>query len=325
MRGSPRTPGCRDQALRGPRSGFTLVELLVVASIIAMLFGLVLAGSRPSDSSELRRAAQQFASVLLAAQSRGIGRPAGAGVVLESLGTSATSVFNAEVTPLIRATVSSGMPPADPNAGQTSVVIDAGGADLTRAFRIQFLGTRPALPSSTWFGFQAPGTVRMRADDGQTPLNTVWPSTLGGRCEARIACYPAEGDLALSFPRSVAIELRYSGTGDDPAKPWGGLANKGDVGLSFDAVGAIDVLSRGLGTPASATARQPVEPVYFLIATRQDITNDQSLASERALWVTVQPATGRVTISANVPQQNRDATAVRAARARARAAAAVGR
>ena len=296
-----------------------------MASIIATLFGLVLAVSRPSDSSDLRRAAQQFASVLLAAQSRGIGNPAGAGVVLESVGTSATSVFNAEVMPLIPATVSSGMPPADPNVDQTSPSIDAGGADLTRAFRIQFLGNRPALPASTWFGFQAPGTVRMRADDGQTPLNTVWPSTIAGRCEARIACYPGKGDLALSFPRSVAIELRYSGTGDDPATPWGGLANKGDIGLSFDAVGAIEVLSSGLGTPSSAAARQPVDPVYFLIATRQDITNDQALASERALWVVAQPATGRVTISANVPQQNRDAAAVRAARALARAAAAVGR
>ena len=325
MSGSPWNHGRSGSALRAARDGFTLVELLVVASIIATLFGLVLAGSRPSESGDLRRAAQQFASVLLAAQSRGIGNPAGAGVVLESLGTSATAVFNAEVMPLIPATVSSGMPPADPNVGQTSAGIDAGGADLTRAYRIQFLGNRPALPASTWFGFQAPGTVRLRADDGQTPLNTVWPSTVAGRCEARIACYPGKGDLAISFPRSVAIELRYSGTGDDPATPWGGLANKGDVGLSFDAVGAIDVLSRGLGTPASATARQPVEPVYFLIATVQDITNDQALASERALWVAVQPATGRVTISANVPQQNRDAAAVRAARAQARAAAAVGR
>lgn len=315
----------RPSLARNLRRGFTLVELLVVASIIATIFGLVLAGSRPSDSSELRRAAQQFASVLLAAQSRGIGNPHGSAVVLESLGTSVTSVFNADVPPLIRGTVSSGIPPADPNVLSTGITMDACGADLTRGFRIQFIGNGPAMPASSWFGFQPPSTVRMRAEDGQTPFNTVWPSAVGGRCEARIACYPIEGDLVLPFPKSVAIDLRYSGTGDDPATLWGGLANKGDVGLSFDAVGAVDVLSRGLGTPASATARQPVEPIYFLVATRQDIANDLALASARSLWVVVQPQTGRVTISSNLAQQGRDATAVRTARASARAAATVGR
>ena len=325
MNATPHGPGRPEMPLARCRAGFTLVELLVVASIIATLFGLVLAGSRPSDSSELRRAAQQFASVLLAAQSRGIGNPAGAAVVLESQGTSSTMVFNAEVPPLIRGTVSAGMPPADPAVSTTSVTINAGGADLTRGFRIQFLGDGTAIAPSSWFGFQAPGTVRMRSEDGQTPFNTVWPSAPGGRCEGRIASYPAKGDLVLPFSKSVAIELRYSGTGDDPATTWGGLANKGDVGLSFDSVGAVGVLARGLGTPSSATARQPVEPVFFLVSTRQNVTADAALASERSLWVAVQPLTGRVTVSANVPQQGRDATALRAARALARAAAAVGR
>lgn len=308
---------------RRDRAGFTLVELLVVASIIATMFGLVLAGSRPSESSELRRAAQQFASVLLAAQSRGIGNPAGAAVVLETQGTSAIMVFNAEVPPPIRVTVT-GLPPADPAVSTTGVTINAGGADLSRGFRIQFFGAAPLSPPSPWFGLQPPGTVRMRSEDDQTPFNTMWPSTTAGQCEARIACYPAKGDLALPFSKSVAVELRYSGTGDDPTKPWGGLANKGDVGLSFDSVGAVDVLARGLGT-TGATSRQPVEPVFFLLATRKDITSDTALGSERSLWVVVQPLTGRVTVSANVPQQNRDATALRAARALARATAAIGK
>jgi len=306
------------------RPGFTLVELLVVASIMATLFGLVLAGSRPSDSSELRRSAQQLSSVLLAAQSRGIGNPTGSAVVLESQGTSSVMVFNAEVPPLIRGTVSAGIPPANPAVTTTGVTLDVGGADLTRGFRIQFRGGGPALPPSSWFGFQPPGTVRMRSEDGQTPFNTVWPSAVGGRSEARIASYPAEGDLALPFPKSVAVELRYSGTGDDPATTWGGLANKGDIGLSFDSVGAVDVLSQGLGA-ASPTSRQPVEPVFLLVATRKDITADAALASERSLWVVVQPLTGRVTVSANVPQQGKTATDLRAARALARAAAAIGR
>ena len=74
-----RRPSC---CARAPR-GFTLVELLVVVSIMASLFGLIVVGMRPSVGGELRRAAQQFASVLLAAQSRGIGDPKGSAVVLE--------------------------------------------------------------------------------------------------------------------------------------------------------------------------------------------------------------------------------------------------
>ena len=96
-------------------------------------------------------------------------------------------------------------------------------------------------------------------------------------------------------------------------------------GRAHPSVGAVGALARGLGTPSSATARQPVEPVFFLVSTRQNVTADAALASERSLWVAVQPLTGRVTVSANVPQQGRDATALRAARALARAAAAVGR
>lgn len=64
------------------RAGFTIVELLVVAGLMAALFGLVLAGGRPNVTP--RRMAQEFASMLLAAQSRALGRPEGAAVILEA-------------------------------------------------------------------------------------------------------------------------------------------------------------------------------------------------------------------------------------------------
>ena len=139
-----------------------------------------------------------------------------------------------------------------------------------------------------------------------------------------MACYPAKGPLAASFPKSVGIDLRYSGTGDDPATAWGGLASKGDLAVSFDSVGTLDALMRGLGG-SSAASRQPVEPVYFLVAARADIEGDTALSSDRSLWVAIQPQTGRVTTSANVAQSGKDRTAVRAARANARAALATGK
>ena len=67
------------------RGAFTLVELLVVMAICAVLMTLVLTGARPSQRGQVKQAAQSLASVLLAAQSRALGKPAGAAIVMESV------------------------------------------------------------------------------------------------------------------------------------------------------------------------------------------------------------------------------------------------
>lgn len=328
-----RRHGLASAATRGlhrPVAAFTLVELLVVASIMATLFGLLLAGTRPNIGAATRQAAQQLTSVLLAAQSRAIGSSQGAAVVFGPDGATCREVFSGDRPPMVHATVDSGMPPANPVASVATVELQiTNGGDLQQGYRIRFHGDRtgagPVMPESPWLAFQPPQQVRFRETDGQSPFNTPWPTPVSGETfTASILCYPGRGSRLLEFPKGVGIDLRYSGTGDDPATIWGGLAAAGDIGLSFDTVGTVDALMRGLGTTAPLV-RQPVEPIYFLVAPQAEIDANRALASDRAMWVTIQPQTGRVTVSSNLPQTRIDSVGVRAARASARAAAAIGK
>ena len=70
------------------RTAFTLVELLVVTSIMAVFLGLVLSGAKPGTNGQIRQAAQSLVSVLTSAQSRALGNRAGSAVIFES-GTAA--------------------------------------------------------------------------------------------------------------------------------------------------------------------------------------------------------------------------------------------
>ena len=312
------------------RAAFTLIELLIVAAIFGMLFGMVLAISRPSNVGQVRQAAQSIAGVLLQVQSRALGNPSGAGVILvPATGGAAAALAAADMRPLISGVCSSGMPPADLSVTSAAVSIsptNADATDLADGYKIRF-EERPGQPPTAWMAF-ASSVVSFRAGSGQTLQNTIWPKPLaGGMLDVTIARYPGQGEKLLDLPRNTAIDLRYSGTGDDPATTWGGLAAKGAIALTFDAVGGVDALMQQVLTPASRTVQpsHPTSPVYLLVAKGDDVVADKALASETAFWVVVHPQTGRVSVASNVPQTAKDATALWAARAKARALVAIGK
>jgi prepilin-type N-terminal cleavage/methylation domain-containing protein len=312
------------------RSAFTLIELLIVAAIFAMLFGMVLAVSRPSMSGQVKQAAQSIAGVLLQQQSRALGSPSGAGVILlPATGTAATVLAAADMRPAITGSCTSGMPPADLAATSAAISItptNAEAADLDDGYKIRF-EERPGQPPTAWMAF-ASNVVSFRAAGGQTTQNTIWPRPLpGGTLDVAIARYPGQGAKLLELPRNTAIDLRYSGTGDDPGTTWGGLADKGAIALTFDTVGGLDALMQQVLTPGARTAQplHPLSPVYLLVARGEDVAADKSLSSEYSVWVAVHPQTGRVSVAANVPQSATDAAALRAARAKARALVAIGK
>ncbi len=312
------------------RSGFTLVELLVVAGILATLFGLMLNGFRPDASGQVRRDAQSIVSAILAAQSRAIGNPAGAGLILEPAGATraVATVSAADMLPLIMGTCTGGVPPSNRSATTASVTIspsNAGSGELASGYRIQFGRSAPGQAAAPWMNFSGGATVSFRTASGQNPQNTIWPE-LGAGLPVVIARYPAKGEVLVDLAKTVAIDLGYSGIGDGAGfdAVWSDLSTKGAIGLTFDSVGGLDAVMQQIGT-GNAAATHPLSPVYLLVAPRKEVEAGTALASDQALWVVIHPQTGRVSVSSNVPQTGTDATALRDARAKARAQAVIGK
>ena len=322
--------------------GYTVVELLVVTSVFASLFGLVSAANTPSRKSQIRRTAQSLASVLTSTQSRSLGRDCGAALILDAdtaTGDFAATVYQADSLPHIAGTAT-GVPPASIGsltASGTITPANADVADLQQGYKICFYEkTTLTQPPSCWLQFTPPataasnvGTVSLRGTSGQTLANTIWPKTVSPPFDILIARYPVRSQMAMQCAKAAAIDLRYSGFGDDPATPYGSLNDKGALAIAYDSVGGIDAVMQQVLSTATARTYPPIDPitpVYLFVAARDDILDPtvNTLASDEALWVVVQPQTGRVHVAANVPQTAADASALRAARANARAGIAIG-
>lgn len=375
--------------MRRNRRGFTLVELLVVAGIMAVLFSLIVAGGRSKPTS--LRAAQEFASMLLAAQSRALGKPQGAAVMIETdSGTThlGSVIHEADtlppiVIPLTAADYGRHRDFPDlvtvPNftTGSTTLLQDC--------YKMRF--QRTAGPAATdartvvspWLGLRAmtlegpsgfnsqptPSSVGVpvrRGSAGQGVLNTsfVPPDTFSAtppgsnlpNYEAVVIRHPTIGLNSVRIPAGLAIDLRFSGVGDNLTASHGygtfngtTAAGMSPLAIVFDQAGRVsdvlqqvktrDLESLGGGhnindndvrsppnpppdnrahldadfpsvehpewrDPAATASLVPNEIIYFLFVDRQAIANDQSLASESAAWVALDPLTGRISVSSNV-------------------------
>jgi prepilin-type N-terminal cleavage/methylation domain-containing protein len=335
------------------RRGFTLVELLVVAAILAMLFGLVVSGAKPGADGQIRQSTQTLASTLMATQSRALGSPMGAAIILKS-GTAPTDILtltvaSASMPPLITGTAASPTTQSSTTATVSLSPTTADADELQHAFRIRFGGvstgsTSVLQPPSAWMSLACPatgsnatsctGTIGLRTANGQTPANAIWPEPpASGPLQFVAACYPALGATSMTFPKAAAIDLRYSGIGEEATEIWGGanyasgwagLACKGSIAISYDAVGRIDAVMQRVTESSSLRTIQPIrpaEPVYLLVNSREWITDNpaQPLGNPKSLWVVLHPQTGRTSVAFNVTQTGTNAASLRAARAKARA------
>jgi type II secretory pathway pseudopilin PulG len=275
------------------RVGFTIIELLVVAGLMAALFGLVLAGSRPNMTP--RRMAQEFASMLLAAQSRALGRVEGAAVIIEA------DAANTRLGVTVHEGI--GMPPA--------VVPCPGGAmnpsdDLkANGYRVRFQSRAGGGVSnvSPWLNLRN-GVPARRESAGQTPENTILTPP-SANLEALIVRYPVAGPKPLQLASQIGLDLKHSGLGELPTAPHGlgTLENRGRVAVVFDQTGRVSELIPHCGGPpvAGLDPTAPTELIYFVFAARADIAADATLTNDKAAWVAISPQTGRINVSSNVP------------------------
>lgn len=321
---------------RPARGGMTLVELLVVTGLIGALLALTVVGVRGGRQQQ-KRTAEDLASLLASAQGRSLGVPEGAAVILDPSGTGGgifcTNGFDAEMLPLIDASVT-GLPPSDPASTTASATVTPlNGDDVNRAYRIIVAARNAAAvaPPTAWLRFQPPGTISFRG--AQTSANTVWPRPpAGGPLNALLAQYPAKSSAVAEFDPSTAVDLRFSGVGDDRTQPYGRLDGRGAIAVVFDRAGRVAELMDQVPAPGAAVAsaaQQPLVPgtaIYFLIAARSEVAaGANTLASAESVWVALAPQTGRVFVASNEPQSGTDAAALRAARARARRGIEVGK
>jgi prepilin-type N-terminal cleavage/methylation domain-containing protein len=314
--------------MRHRRLGYTLTELLVVMTIMASLMGLVVASSRPSTgaSDDIRRGAQQLASILLKSQSDSLGKTEGAAVILDSTGSWCEAISHARRHPFIEGRVTAGMPPADPGVTQVyvSLTTENDSADsLVHGYRVRFLdrGVGTQGPPSDWFSFSCatPPTaiVRYRTEEGQTSQTALWPTApQGGELAFQVARYPIPTGIAEILPKGVVVDLRHSGYSDTSLVAWNTLSGQGAIAVGFDAVGSMDTLMQNV-LPGNASVRttqplSPAEDVYLFVTARSDVEDPtvNALANDKAMWVVIHPKTGRVTISANVPQLGIDPPAL---------------
>jgi len=176
---------------------------------------------------------------------------------------------------------------------------------------------------SPWLSLRD-GEARRRDSVGQTAANTI--DVPPAAEEAEVVRYPVTGPSPVKLTSKVAIDLRHSGVGDDPAASHGHgrFQAQSPVAVVFDQTGRVAEVIQQMGTTGGSQIDPivPSETIYFLFADRESITQNGSLNGEKAFWVAVNPQSGRINVSSNQPVAGEDLVQ---ARSKARRAIAIGK
>jgi len=285
------------------RSGFTLVELLVVVTILLILLTLTATGVRPLlEGRDVREGARLVATYFGSAQAQAIALNRSVAVWVDRLeGKPGMSLqlYMAAVPP----------PYTGDALGEVAQITAAGswangvGADCTATFT--GAGSLPLVVSTGDFirfnyrgplyqiGLVASGSVRTitfshaTADPPRAGISVPYQIYQYGR---RSAMQP------LELPTGVAIDMAYSGFAYDDRFSGSDL---NPIIITFEPDGQIGYIAGA--TPSGYDVGHPLGSVHFLVGRPEKIGTaafaDSNLADGHNLWVSVGHRTGRITTS----------------------------
>lgn len=280
-----------------PRHGMTLVELLVVITIMTMLIAVAIPVMRPAlKDRKVREASRQLNTYIALAKSKAVetGRPHGIWIVRDPNNRDASyQIFLAE-TPT---------PFAGDFLGATATLQGTGGyatsAQITDTqglvkegdyIRFNYQGPRYYIATVT---AGPPKTLTFTAPNGQ-PLPKL--TSTDTRLPFQVFRQPRRlNSQSLQLPTGTVIDLAYSGVGYSGNEMSGGTS---DIALTFQPGGSVDQLI-GVNVNIPGT-------IHFLVGRTENtpgLQTDNSklnLADGTTSWVSIGHQTGTVTTSENV-------------------------
>ncbi len=318
---SPHPRPLSQRERKDSRRGMTLVELLVVVTILMILTVVALPAVTPSaESRRIREAARSLNVFLGAARNRAMERQHPVAVLFQrrqGLNQACTAIFQAEVPPPYAGqTVNSRIVISNPSGNSATVRFTPSG-DNPAAFPVPLVKTGDKLQLN-YCGHLWEVTATSASDGGTWSFTSTTaaapPVTPPGGLPYQFFRQPVPTMVApLTLPNLIAVDTRWSGVGvfdatqTDTFKP-ASDADTYPIMVVFSPKGEVDAVWCWYG--GYWRSWKATEPLYFLVGKRervytnmatavpgQDSPAEDKLANWQDtgnLWVTVTPQTGLI-------------------------------
>ena len=306
-----------------PRRGMTLVELLVVVTIIMLLAAATIPKLRPEmDKTRIREAARSIQLYLSSARSLAMTTGRSCGVMLEPLaaenGCSMTLTqvetpppYGGDFTGSVATVTPLGLPSSNNGIASCKITLSTPASIPLHAgdqIQVGYQGYRMLVGAQVPAGTTPTFPASLDCSHGEMP---AWLSLPLGTPSLpqpyKIWRWPTKSvSAALQLPTPACIDLTWSGI--DPV-----VAGKSPVWqvsstptlIMFAADGTVDWVASGTNPMGEGVCT----PIYLLVGDRAHVANSATdsnyatdvltcnLSNIANLWVAINASTGRITVS----------------------------